>query len=259
MVSLCSTAEYAVRFCDTPIDWSATGDFIGGIGTVLGAVAVIVTATKAADTFRQWKLQRLEDRKMQLAEQALTLVYKLDPAIAFIRNPMVSGEENEAARQTLTDQNVMNDQTPEGRVNVLATAQATLNRIKSYRPLFDNLAEIRPVVRAIFGTETEQSLAVFDKAARDVQGAAVGYAYIRLAQPRSQEEADREWERMQRFQNIIWQDSEFDEHGEPVKDKIKDDCAEAVQKLEQAFQPHFSAPDRPVRLSWYHFFKSKVN
>lgn len=258
MVSVCSTAQHAIQFCDTAIDWSATGTFVGGVGTVLGAVAVIVTAAKAADTFRQWKLQRLEDRRMELAEQALATVYKLDPAITFIRSPMVSGEENAAARQTLRDQNLINDETPEPRVNVLTTAQATLNRIRSYRELFDKLAEIRPVIRTIFGLETEQSLAVFDKAVREVQGAAVGYAYIGQSPPRTEEEAEGQWQRMLRYQNVIWQDSELDDEGNSVPDQIKADCAAAVARLEQLFQPHFNAPDKPARWRWLPIRRSKV-
>lgn len=66
--------------CGVAIDWSATGDMMAGLGGLIGAGAVIYAAPKAADTFSSWRKQKHHERCMIVAEDILTLAYKLSGA-----------------------------------------------------------------------------------------------------------------------------------------------------------------------------------
>ena len=66
---------------------------LSGIGTIVGAGAVIYAAHKGSDTFKQWRRQKNEERRIDLAEQVLTLAYKLKRAIEGIRSPIMMANE----------------------------------------------------------------------------------------------------------------------------------------------------------------------
>ena len=56
----------------TTIDWAATGTMLSGIGTLVGALAVIGAAIIGSHTFENWKRQKLAERNFELAERILT-------------------------------------------------------------------------------------------------------------------------------------------------------------------------------------------
>ena len=103
-----------------PIDWAATGSMLSGWGTLLGAFAVAYAAKTGVDTFTSWKVQKLEERRIDLAEKILEVTNKSFGALRFVRNPFQTAKDLEDARIKLGD----------GYANDKAvTAQVILNRL----------------------------------------------------------------------------------------------------------------------------------
>ncbi|MEG8030678.1 hypothetical protein QP179_03295 [Sphingomonas aurantiaca] len=227
--------------CVTTIDWDATGSMLSGLGTIGGAVVVLIAALIGKDTFDTWKRQKLEERKIVLAESALTLAFKLQPAISSIRSPFSLAGEIERAEASLREQDLINDQTPQARVQPLTTAQTALNRIASYAGLIDSLAELRPSVRAIFGSDVEAKLAVFENSIREVRTAAFGISRTGRAVYPNEQVADQDYARAQRFEAKLWEDSVISDDGQEAVDPIKKAVADAVTDLEKLFRPYFDA------------------
>lgn len=227
--------------CKSVIDWAATGTMLQGIGGIGGAIAVIVAAILAANTFKGWRRQQIEERRLVYAEAALTLAYKLERAIGNIRNPAHFGAEITGAEQALRQQGIITNATPEGQQRTLVTGQVVLDRVKNYADLYEKLDELRPSIRAVFGTDAEAKLAVFQTETQKIRAAAVGYARTGREHYRNQEVLDRDLERSERYGHTIWEDSEINADGELVKDRIKKAVADAVRALETRFRPYFDA------------------
>jgi hypothetical protein len=85
------------------VDWAATGAMLQGEGTLLGAGAVLIAAFVGANTFRSWRKQKVEERRMQQAEHILASAYKARRALKQVRHWLMSGYELGAAQETLKD------------------------------------------------------------------------------------------------------------------------------------------------------------
>ena len=160
MTSLCSTADTLVWVCDTAIDWSATGDFWSGIGTMVGAVAVFVTAAKAADTINYWKAQKLAELKIDQAGKILTAVYEAKDALEYARGVMTWAYELDKAREEAEKFERWGVSLPAER-DRLVTAQARLNRLNQIRDKQKALVERLPMAKALWNDELRQALTDF--------------------------------------------------------------------------------------------------
>lgn len=186
-----------ITICSS-VDWAATGAMLSGLGTLIGAGAVIYAAHKGSDTFKQWRRQKNEERRIELAEQVLTLAYKLRRAIESIRSPGMWGVEQDAVYDELRKKGLINDETPLGYVGILATAQATLSRSDAYKVLWDELLDTMPSAKAIFGNEIEKALDEFwTQRHRVIQGA-LRYADI-VKRPPARTEEGREKQLQRKF------------------------------------------------------------
>lgn len=87
--------------CITTIDWAATGTMLQGVGTVVGALAVIGAAIIGSRTFDNWKRQKLAERHIEQAERILTATYKVRRGLSYVRNPAMWGHETDAAEEQL--------------------------------------------------------------------------------------------------------------------------------------------------------------
>lgn len=215
------------------IDWTATGSMLSGIGTIIGSIAVIYAAHKGADTFRQWRKQKGEERRMDLAEQILTLAYKLRRAFEHIRSPgMLAGEITEV-EVTLTEEGVIDDDIDLALKSLFVTAQATLSRSKLYKADFEALLDLMPVAKAIFGDMIAEQLNVFWQQRARVTVGANSYARLaRVTPPRSTEQEERQFERREKIEAIIWSGG-----GADGIDPIAVEIDAAIQLLEAQLLP----------------------
>lgn len=194
------------NFCGVPVDWSATGDMMAGAGAIIGAGAVIWAAKVGRSTFNDWKRQKNEGRRIDLAEQLLALAYKLKRAFQGIRSPGMLGWEISEMERMLTESGMIDAQTPDHIKSGLSTAQATLSRTEHHKPLFDELLDTMPVAKAIFGEEMEEALNTFWMQRAKVVVAAQTYAdIIRRNEPRDERRLDDLLARRDRTEGVFWE------------------------------------------------------
>ena len=145
--------------CVTTIDWAATGTMLQGIGTVIGALAVIGAAIIGSRTFDNWKRQKLAERHIEQAERILTATYKVRRDLAMVRSPMMWAHETDAAEEQLKAsgewEKVWGGDDERKR---FATAQAYYNRLNSTQDDQRALEECQPMARAFFGEELEKAI-----------------------------------------------------------------------------------------------------
>jgi hypothetical protein len=227
------------NFCGLPVDWSATGDMLSGIGTVAGAAFVLIAARIGRDTFEGWKRQKIEERRSNLAEQVLTLSYRLQEALSVIRSPLRLHEESKAAEEKLREQGMVTQQTTDRQIQMLLTAQSTLTRISDYAEAFDQLSTVRPLMRAVFGQPLTAHLETIVGARNKVRAAAHSYAATARPMRAHPLVNQQEYAEQRLFEDILWEGAEFDDSTGLENDRIKRDVAAAVIALEAAFRPFF--------------------
>lgn len=144
--------------CVTTVDWAATGTMLQGIGTVVGALAVIGAAIIGSRTFDNWKRQKLAERHIEQAERILTATYNARRGLSHVRSPMMWAHETDAAEKQLKTNGEWEKTFPESERKSLATAQAYYNRLNSTRDFQRALEECQPMARAFFGEELEKAI-----------------------------------------------------------------------------------------------------
>ncbi|MDX5985708.1 hypothetical protein SIL82_15755 [Sphingomonas echinoides] len=136
----------------TSIDWAATGAMLSGIGTLVGALAVIGAAVIGSRTFENWKRQKLAERHIEQAERILTATYKARRGLSRVRSPAMWGNETDTAEEQLKASGEWEKTFPESERKNLASAQAYYNRINATRDDQRALEECQPVNRRRTGT-----------------------------------------------------------------------------------------------------------
>ena len=86
-----------------PIDWAATGQMISGLGSLLGALAIIFAASKGVQTFDRWRMERIEERRIAIAEKILFKVNEFELGLEQVRCTLPLHVEFEQA-ESMADQ-----------------------------------------------------------------------------------------------------------------------------------------------------------
>jgi hypothetical protein len=68
-------------------------DFAGPTATVLGFGVTVIIAYFGFRGFERWKREQLEERRMEIAFQALKLAYQSTFVFEHIRSPLIEGYE----------------------------------------------------------------------------------------------------------------------------------------------------------------------
>lgn len=149
--------------CTNAVDWAATGTMLQGIGTVIGAIAVIVAAIIGSRTFHSWKRQKLAERHIEQAERILTATYKVRRALSQVRSPVMWAHETDAAEQQLKESGEWDRAFPESERKSLATAKAYYNRLNATQDTREALEECQPMARAFFGEALEKAIETLNR------------------------------------------------------------------------------------------------
>jgi len=91
------------QLCQSVFDWQATGAMLQGLGTLLGAGAVLVAAKLGANTFRSWKREKLAEKHIDQATLILTAAYRARRALGYVRGIMMWGHELTTAEEKLKE------------------------------------------------------------------------------------------------------------------------------------------------------------
>lgn len=142
-----------VTLCNTAIDWDATGSFLSGVGTLIGATAVF----RAADAFATWRKQKIGERHIEQAERILTALYEAHDAMVYARGWLIPQHETETAKAEVEQEQGWNAWSPEKQRRV-AFAQTKLNRLRFTRDRQKAMVETLPMAKALFGDELHQAI-----------------------------------------------------------------------------------------------------
>ncbi|MGN6848852.1 MAG: hypothetical protein ACTHJK_05185 [Sphingomicrobium sp.] len=142
------------------IDWAATtaiGTMVQGIGTLLGAVAIIVAAVIGGRTVESWRRQQLAERKIAQSERILEATYKVRRALKTIRtDAMWSGELEVAERAVALNPGWQHFD--DAKKRRMRTFQAYVNRLIEAGPKREALDQCLPMARALFGEKLEAAI-----------------------------------------------------------------------------------------------------
>ncbi|RTL62157.1 MAG: hypothetical protein EKK42_32790 [Pseudonocardiaceae bacterium] len=136
------------------------------------AVGVVATGTLAAlglRSFSKFKQEKIEERRIEVSLDALTIAYESKFVFQAIRARASSSHEWEGA----TDESYS---VPGGISVLLREAQrapyAVIKRIENHKEFFDRITKIEPRFMAVFGSETEQIFSRIHNARIQLESAA---------------------------------------------------------------------------------------
>lgn len=158
MSSVCSTTRSIIALCDSPVDWSATGDFWSGVGTLVAAGAVIWTAVEAKGALSDWKAQKISERTIAQAERILEAAYRAKDALEYVRGNLRS-DERESAKDAVVRRVGMRPFPGDGGY-MSPNTQARMVRLDGVTSAQDDLLQCRPMAKAFFGDKLYEAITV---------------------------------------------------------------------------------------------------
>jgi len=122
-------------------------DFSGPVLTVIGFVITIGLAFAGLKTFDKWKREKIEERRIETAIDALALAYESKIVFRSIRSSM--SNSNEYKEMPASDGETEQKRTLRGSYWVVG------KRIYENKDYFDRVWKLQPLVMAIFSEEME--------------------------------------------------------------------------------------------------------
>ncbi len=130
--------------------------------TLIGFVITISIATAGFRTFGKWKREKIEERRIDIALDALSIAYEADLIFQSIRSPL-SVEPEWADMKGVDD--------PQRRRQA-GPFFATLQRLHHHRGYFERALNAKPRFMAVFGRDAGEIFMTLLQARRNVEVAA---------------------------------------------------------------------------------------
>lgn len=127
-------------------DWASA---LSAIGTGVQGLAFVATTFAVYKGLKGWRDQQLGKRRVEVAEQTLTIFYELNEAISSARFPLSFGSEGKAWRGT--------DNDPERSGEIVDSYYVPVERLSRHQELFAKARTLRLLCRAYFGDRAEKS------------------------------------------------------------------------------------------------------
>lgn len=156
-------------------DISALGSLLSGVGTLLGAAAVIFAAIVGTGTFRAWKRQQILQRQMDLAEEILSIAFRARSAIQSIRSTRESNQEILKAFEETQTFGVDIINAPGPHPSRVQTAFVILRRLDHYNTLWNDLEILKARGWAHFDKSIMTSLNTISYQVEAIREAADSY------------------------------------------------------------------------------------
>ncbi|SRR6266851_1767765 len=116
--------------------------------TIAGFVITIVIAIGGFRTFGRWKREKIEERRIEIALEALSVAYESEGVFASIRNPVAFANE----WADMPRHEGENDEDWKYRT----TYYVPLKRMNDHKEFFLKVLKLQPRVMAVFGPEVEK-------------------------------------------------------------------------------------------------------
>jgi hypothetical protein len=132
--------------------------------TIIGLLVTAAIAIGGFGTFGRWKREKIEERRIDIALEALSVAYESQGVFAAIRNPGAFAYEWEDMPRAERE----SDEEWRRR----ATYYVPLKRMNDQREFFIKVLKLQPRVMAVFGPEVEAIFGELNQARAHVQVAA---------------------------------------------------------------------------------------
>jgi hypothetical protein len=143
-------------------------DFVPSIVALLGLGLTAVIAIAGFKSFGRWKREKIEERRIEVALDALAIAYEVRFRFEGIRSRIMREDEYADIDEPLKGNAFPMMKHREGQ----RSPYAVLKRMDNNREFFDRVFDIEPKFMAIFGAETEEIFAELYDAKRMVETAA---------------------------------------------------------------------------------------
>jgi hypothetical protein len=171
-------------------------------------------------TFEKWRREKIEERKIEIAFEALTLSYESTSVFDRMRARYSRSAE-------WADMPAIEGETEEQRTK-RGTPYSVLQRIENHKDFFERVWKLQPRYIALFGAGAEDAFANFHSARRKIEFAA--YELMWELEPASSPHLDQK--EIQRLKAIIYgRHEENDEVGkllDSFRHQIDDRCRPIV-------------------------------
>jgi hypothetical protein len=136
-------------------------DFAGPAVTLIGFVVTIVLGIIGFSTFGRWRRQEIEQRRMDIAFEALNIAYKTRHVFDHIRGAMIYGSEWADMPQVFGDDD--HKRTRRG------SYYAIRKRLEAHKEFFESVWEVHAKCMAMFGPQVEEIFLELHQARRGVE------------------------------------------------------------------------------------------
>ncbi|WP_257170816.1 hypothetical protein [Bradyrhizobium sp. SRS-191] len=124
--------------------------------TIIGFFVTIGIAYFGFRTFERWKREKIEEKRIDIAIEALELAYECQEIFEIIRSPGTLGSEYEDMPRR------DGEAEPEWRSR--GPFYATLKRVQQHADFFERVAKLRPRYMALFGVPAADSFKLIREA-----------------------------------------------------------------------------------------------
>lgn len=183
---------------------------------VLQTLAVIAASIAAIIGVSTWRKQMVGRRKMELAEEILTLVYEVQGAMEWVRNPAGWSSEGQSRPGRA-------DEPDEGLQRLKDAYYVPAERLSHLDEEFARLRVLRHKAKAYFGHDLEEALAVFHRVRNDVS-TAVHMLLATASDDQVEGGLRKEWDRKARNMGTTDHPDEIVAHLEAAVSTIEEHC-----------------------------------
>lgn len=138
---------------------NALGVLLQGVGTLVGAFAVIVASYIGANSFTKWRKQKIAERRFEHAERILVASYNARRQLRYLRQAFLSNYELFAAEQRLVSAGAPLPIDEDLRKRHI-TVEVYNHRLQTAKDELLDLYACIPIARAIFGKKLEDALEI---------------------------------------------------------------------------------------------------
>jgi hypothetical protein len=200
--------------------------------TLAGLILTALIAVFGFRTFGRWKREKLEERRIEVAFDALTIAYETKFVFQHIRGAITHGYE-------WADMPKREGETEDKRSR-RGPFYATFKRIEHNKEFFDKVWQLQSKCMAVFGRKIEDTFIKLHQARRGIEVAAQMLAEQVDDPVRSDDEDTHKL--YQQLRRDIWDHGGYDKE----KDKIGKLLQEFEQELEAAAKPIVDREYKPT-------------
>jgi hypothetical protein len=196
--------------------------------TMIGFAITSVLGITGIRTFRKWKREIIEERRLETAIEALSLAYESKYVFDGIRSPMSFEYEWKDMPETPGE--------TEAERHRRGSFYAITRRVTLNKDFFERAFRLQPKCMAMFGSEAEDIFMLMHKARRAIEVSSQMLAW-KVGEYENPEVPNRSEVFYEECRRDIWNMGDF----KPEQDKVGMQLNEFRKRMEKMFRPIIGA------------------